>query len=230
VKGLVVNSPQNPLGKVFSEAWITRVVEFAERNEMHVLFDEIYAESLMPEVRHYSGLRLQSKYAHVIYGFAKDFGLSGFKTGVLYSTNQEVIGAAQKLAYFYTVSMQTQRTLAGLLGSPDLDRFFGLLRRVLNESCSRTRASLSGCGIQSTLPGGGIVLWLDLRSYLKQAGFKAERELFLDILNTCRVNISPGGAFHCPEPGWFRLCFTIPESHSQEGMKRLCRYFLSIPC
>ncbi|CAN0197204.1 unnamed protein product, partial [Laminaria digitata] len=36
---------------------------------------------------------------------------------------------------------------------------------------------------------------------------EAEATLWRQILDRTGVNLTPGDAFHCAEPGWFRLCF-----------------------
>lgn len=224
VRAILVNSPQNPLGQVYDEALIRDVVAFAEKRRLHVILDEIYAESLMRAVTHYSGLGLESGLVHVVYGFAKDFGLSGYKAGVLHSRNQEVIKTVQDCAYFYSVSMQTQRTLANLLGSQQLGGFLDKMRSRLLRAYEHVTGELAGNGIPFLPVRGGIVMWLDLREFLTSASFEAERALFNQIFEELKVSITPGQAFHCLEPGWFRLCFTVPEAHRTEGLKRLVEY------
>jgi aspartate/methionine/tyrosine aminotransferase len=224
VKAILLNSPQNPLGQVYSEGLIRDVASLALENQLHLVLDEIYAESLMPGMKHFSGLRLDSDLVHVVYGFAKDFGLSGYKVGILHSCNQDVIKAVQDGTYFYAVSVQTQRTLANLLASPELDHFLEQVRRSLQEAFNQTAEVFREHSIPFLPVEGGIVMWLDLRRFLSTKTFEGERELYDHVFEECRVNISPGHAFHCLEPGWFRLCFTIPESHRAEGLRRLTAY------
>ena len=203
------------------------IVAFAARNEMHVISDEIYAESLFPGAQHFSALRLESPFVHVVYGFAKDFGLSGYKTGILHSNNPEVMRIAMNTAYFYSVSMVTQRILANLLTNPRLPEFFETLRARLATIHGEVTKTLSTNRIAFATAQGGIVLWLDLRAFLASNSFQAERQLCEEIFHQCRVNISPGEAFHCSEPGWFRLCFTAPEAERREGLRRLSDFLTS---
>ena len=221
IKAILLNSPQNPLGQVYSRAFTEDAIAFAEREGLHLILDEIYAESLMPGGTHFSGLGLQSEHVHVVYGFAKDFGLSGYKVGMLHSENREVMKAAQDSTYFYSVSTETQRTLANLLGSPGLGGFFEAMRERLAAACGDISDELAAHGIPFLAVEGGIVMWLDLRAFLGSASFEAERDLFDRIFEQGRVSISPGKVFHCSEPGWFRLCFTVPGPHRKEGLKRL---------
>jgi aspartate/methionine/tyrosine aminotransferase len=221
VKAILLNSPQNPLGQVYSKELMEGAAALAEREGFHLILDEIYAESLMPGVRHFSGLTLESGLVHVVYGFAKDFGLSGYKVGVLHSENMEVMRAVQDSTYFYSVSVHTQRTLANLLANPGLGVFFEAYRQRLAAAYTEVCANLANSNIPFLPVEGGIVVWFDLRSFLSDASFEAERRLFEHMFERYRVNISPGRVFHCTEPGWFRLCFAVPEPHRREGLRRL---------
>jgi len=224
VRALLLTSPHNPLGVIYPDALLRAVVAFAEAHGLHVIVDEIYAESLLPAAEHASALRLASERCHVVYGFAKDFGLSGYKVGVLHSENEAVIRAAQAGCYFYTVSASVQRQLGNLLRHKRLGAFLHGMRERLAAAHAQTCSRLEACGAICHPMQGSIVLWLDLRPFLARSSFAAERALFDQIFKECRVNLPPGQAFHCSEPGWFRLCYTVPEAHRHEGLDRLGRY------
>jgi 1-aminocyclopropane-1-carboxylate synthase len=98
------------------------------------------------------------------------------------------------------------------------------MRQRLLTSYEHATAELSKHGIPFQPVQGGIVLWLDLRKFLPSGSFEGEREMYDAIFKKCRVNISPGQAFHCSEPGWLRLCFTVPEIHLTEGLNRLAEH------
>jgi aspartate/methionine/tyrosine aminotransferase len=227
VAAVLLNSPHNPSGQVYDESLIRDVVAFASHHEIHVLSDELYAESLLPNARHFSALRIQSPLVHVVYGFAKDFGLSGWKLGILHSDNPQVMDVARSTAYFYSVSMVTQRILSGVLGDPLLKEYFPALRARLAHIHREVTGELSSKRIPYTTAQGGIVLWLDLRAFLSAQSFEGERHLCQEIFDRCKVNISPGAAFHCSEPGWFRLCYTLPEAERREGLRRLTSFLAS---
>lgn len=221
VRAVLLTSPNNPLGHVYDEALIRRIVDFAVRQQIHVILDEIYAESLLPGVIHFSGLQIEHPLVHVVYGFAKDFGLSGYKVGVLHSENMQVIAAAQEQAYFYTVSTVTQRMLAGLLRNPYLPEILRVARSRLSDGYHRVIKKLTRHGIPYIPVEGGIVIWVNLRAFLRSPSFEDERQLWKQLLDEHRVSIPPGQAFHCSEPGWFRICFTSPVATLEAGLERL---------
>ncbi|KXJ22504.1 putative inactive 1-aminocyclopropane-1-carboxylate synthase-like protein 2 [Exaiptasia diaphana] len=59
------------------------------------------------------------QYVHVIWGFSKDFGISGFRCGVLHTWNKEVLGALWWISYFQCVPTSTQCLLLNLINDRD---------------------------------------------------------------------------------------------------------------
>ena len=57
-------------------------------------------------------------------------------------------------------------------------------------------------------------------------GFVEEDKLWHDILAATNVNLTPGRAMHCSQPGWFRVCFASQPPHELKiALARLAAYF-----
>lgn len=224
VRALLLTSPHNPLGVIYPEPLLRDLVAFCEDRRLHLIVDEIYAESVLPGREHVSALRFESDWVHVVYGFAKDFGLSGYKVGLAHSGNEAVIRSVQAGCYFYTVSGPVNRLIANLLRHPGLPDYLATMRRRLAAACEEVSRELSRCGVTHHPLDGSVVMWLNLKPHLRHGTFEAERALFEDLLGECRVSLPPGQAFHCSEPGWFRMCYSVRDTHRREGLSRLVRY------
>ena len=68
-----------------------------------------------------------------------------------------------------------------------------------------------------------VGLETDLRPWLAEESFAAERALWSRLFTDGRVSILPGEVFHSPVPGWFRLCHTADPQAVGEGIYRLRR-------
>ena len=146
VRGLLLTNPHNPLGLAHSADALRAALRWAKRHRLHVLVDEIYLLSLFDDEARAAftpALALESRSAgaggadgegeedvidwervHVLWGFAKDFGASGFRVGVLATYNDELRAALSQLAYFHLVPAPTQRSLSALLSDrPWVARF-----------------------------------------------------------------------------------------------------------
>jgi 1-aminocyclopropane-1-carboxylate synthase 1/2/6 len=221
VRALAVTSPSNPIGHVYSAAVLRDLVDVATAHSVDVIADEIYAHSAFgAEFVSMVGERA----VHGVWGFAKDFGLSGLKVGVLHTRDPHVRAAARALAYFAPVSTHTQALVTSLLRDAGwAAEFLAENRRRLRASATATANLLAAGGIGYLEPAGGFSLWIDLRAYLPEASAAGEQTLWQRILRSGRVNILPGTAFACPEPGWFRLCHATGASTVATGIARLVR-------
>lgn len=225
VRALAVTSPANPVGQVHSTAVLRDLVDVATAHSVDAIADEIYAHSAYGA----EFVSMVGEHAvHGIWGFAKDFGLSGLKVGVLHTRDSQVRAAARALAYFAPVSTHTQALLTNLLSDKDwVAEFLTEARRRLGESATATMDLLTAGGIGYVKPAGGFSLWVDLRPNLPEVSIAGEHELWQRILRAGRVNILPGNAFGCPEPGWFRLCHATDAGTVATGVARLSRVLAS---
>jgi 1-aminocyclopropane-1-carboxylate synthase 1/2/6 len=223
IKALLVTNPGNPTGAIYDRKTLLEMEAFCRKHDLHCIFDEIYAHSCFGENAMVSALALfNSDRVHVLYGFAKDFGLSGFKVGVVHTHNKELNAALHTLAYFSPVSTSTQHLLADLL--EDTEWIDGLLhenRIRLAEAYQFVALAMQRYGIVWREAEAGLFLLINLSAYLAASSASGEMQLWEQLLNSHKVNISPGCLFKCSEPGWFRLCFAHPQAVLRHGVVRL---------
>ncbi|NEC93518.1 aminotransferase class I/II-fold pyridoxal phosphate-dependent enzyme, partial [Streptomyces sp. SID12501] len=123
VRAVALSSPSDPIGEVHPPEVLADLLRVVREHDVDLISDEIYAHAVFgdrpftsaadPAVNPHWAER-----THVVWGFAKDFGLPGLKTGVLHTRAPRVRDAARAMAYFAPVSTATQATLAGHLGGP----------------------------------------------------------------------------------------------------------------
>lgn len=226
VRAVALLSPSNPLGQTYDEPTLRAVAEVTARHGLHLIADEIYAGSvysgdfvsttrLVPSV-------LPADRLQVVWGFAKDFGLSGFKVGVLHTRNPEVRAIAERLGRLATPSSDTQAVLRELLADTAwTDAFLTESRARLGTAYRRTTEALDAAGIPYLPATAGLFVYLDLRSFLPEPTFEAERALSDRIFTEARVHLTPGAAFHTPLPGHFRLCFATDAAGVATAVARL---------
>lgn len=216
LKGLLINNPSNPLGTVLDRETLAECLSFTQDKNIHLMCDEIYSATVfkwprfisIAEIVEENRTKCNLDLIHIVYSLSKDLGFPGFRVGILYSYNDAVVNCARKMSSFGLVSTQTQRLIATMLSD---DAF---VERFLNESSSRLCSrhammskALAQVGIGSLRSNAGLYYWMDLRRLLKEPTFESELELWRMIIHDVKINVSPGASFHCPEPGWFRVCF-----------------------
>uniref|UniRef100_A0A8C4UZ31 Aminotransferase class I/classII large domain-containing protein n=1 Tax=Falco tinnunculus TaxID=100819 RepID=A0A8C4UZ31_FALTI len=204
---LILINPRNPLGDIYPAQLLKECLEFAHRfeYELHVIMDEIYMLSVYDDTAFTSVLSLE----FLILSSTHDFGMSGIRVGVLYTTNQEIRKAVNQLAVFHSCPGPVQHILSQFLRDRDwLDNvFFPTTKKRLKEAQNILVDGLADVGIPILKSSAGLYVWADFRKFLKSQTFEAELELWQKLLDK-KLLISPGKAFYCYEPGWFRLVFS----------------------
>lgn len=221
VRGIILCDPHNPSGRRLDAPERDRIVSWAATNNLEIIADEIYHHSVHSDGAHHSILETHpaSPHVHVVYGLAKDAGLSGFKVGALHTPNPDVLAMARDRAYLAPVSSQTQATVATIL------RKIG--KQIQTEGPARLSlayghltTTLDAAGIKYFPAEAGVFAMLDLRKHLSENTWDAEQQLF-ERLFAAKVNLSPGANFHGDEPGWFRICFADDPAKISEGIRRM---------
>ncbi len=226
VRALLFTSPDNPLGRVYTPDQLREIVAWAERRDIHVVFDEIYALSVFGERAFTSVASLRpalGEHVHVVWAFSKDFGASGLRCGVLVSENAELIQAVDQLAYWCACSGHTQHLLGELVADTVVvDGWVARMRASLREARDRVSAGLDALGIPYVPAEAGFFLLCDLRGYLAAPTWAAEQALWRRLVDEANVNLTPGEACHVVEPGFFRLCYAaVPAAAIEVALRRI---------
>lgn len=85
-KAIIVNSPNNPSGVIYSEEFIAEIVDFCERRDIYLIMDDIYHRLTFDGVRavpgyNYTQKDIESSRVIVINGVSKLYGMTGFRIG-----------------------------------------------------------------------------------------------------------------------------------------------------
>ncbi|CAI5530951.1 unnamed protein product [Closterium sp. Naga37s-1] len=221
---LLLTNPGNPLGTLYPEATLKELLLWAINHELHVLSDEIYANSkfgssasefvsiekvaghLVAEGRLPQALREER--VHTAYGMSKDFGMNGFRVGCLHTKNKDLLAFWQNIGMFAAVSNDTQHALSVMLEDDKfVDSYVSENKRRLKMSYDLLTSAFEAAGMQYQPACAAMFCWLDLRAVLSHPTFEAERLLWREILDSCKIVITPGEACHYGEPGFFRVCY-----------------------
>lgn len=228
IKAILLSSPSNPIGISYSQSELLDIIQFADKTHLHCIVDELYAGSVygnQPFVSAWSLPLKRPDHVHIVYGFAKDFGLSGYRIGALLSKNKELLSVLQSLSQLAPISSVLQTIIIDLLGDGHWIRsLFETNRQRLSATNSTVSQLLENNQIPFIKADAGLFLWINLSEYLESSDFKSEIYLYQAILKNARVNFSPGSLFCSKEPGWFRLCFSRQKAALNTGLMRILNY------
>uniref|UniRef100_A0A672FTT9 1-aminocyclopropane-1-carboxylate synthase-like protein 1 n=1 Tax=Salarias fasciatus TaxID=181472 RepID=A0A672FTT9_SALFA len=226
VRAVILMNPHNPLAEIYTPQDMTAFLEFAKRNELHAIVDEVYMLTVFDEsVTFHSVLgadRLPDpQRTHVMWGMSKDFAMSGIRIGTLYTENRDLVEALAQLGSFHGLPGTTQHQVAQLLKDRDWisEDFLPVNRRRLKAAHSYVTGELLSMGISYLNSPAAMYLWADFRKYLRESSFEEELSLWRCFLRH-KVMLSCGQAFSCSTPGWFRIVFADQHHHLElDGIK-----------
>lgn len=241
VRAVIVCNPNNPVGRCYDRAALLAYGRFAQKHNLHLVFDEIYALSVFPTSDEstpqpfISALNIDwtreagcdPARVHVLSSASKDFGLNGFRIGTFVSQfNRDLIAAMKITTKLYMVSSPADALFSALLNDDEYYAWFVKTNKErLTKAYERIKKWCMAHGIPFKHSNAGHFVLVDLSAYLPQADLTssdAQREavLWSKALHN-RVCITPASNYHFPRPGWFRITFSLQDDVLSEGLKRL---------
>jgi len=167
---------------------------------------------------------------HVLWGLSKDFGASGFRFGVLYTHNAELLQSLANLNIFCAVSNPMQMIVAEVLMDDNfIDSFLERARGQLLQSYNLCIEKLQEMVVPYVAAEAGLFVYVDFSSLLPEPTFEGEAKFASLIQDFARVVMTPGHIQHDRKPGMFRLCYTwVTPDVLEVAMERLSYVVLQI--
>jgi len=222
-RGIVVNTPSNPSGKVFSRAELNQIAAMARHYDLFLFTDEIYEHFVYDGVRHFSPASLPgvADRTITISGFSKVFSITGWRVGFLHASSQWVpaISYFHDLTYVCAPSAFQHGAAAGLDLLPD--SFY----RELIEEYQRKREmicdALRAAGLEPSVPAGAYYVLAD--ASVVPGDDSVEKAI--NLLRLTGIASVPGDAFFQGGRGdhLLRFCFAKTDSDLANACERLAK-------
>ncbi|GGF40209.1 aminotransferase class I/II-fold pyridoxal phosphate-dependent enzyme [Echinicola rosea] len=232
-KILVLTSPDNPTGAVYSHKQLLEITAWCIDHKIHLIVNEIYGLSLIdtthpaiagdyknPEPFSSFGkimAKHQSPYLHLWYSFSKDFGISGFRVGLVHSHNEAFLKAYANTNLTHSVSNHTQWLLQCLLEDRKfIGNYIAHYQKELTDCYVMVVASLKKLQIPYVPSRGSLFVWIDLSAWLAENTDEGQKALWMDIYQSTGVLLTPGEGFGHLQKGHFRL---VISSHTKAALQ-----------
>jgi len=217
-RGIVINSPSNPCGKVFTRAELESIAALAVEHDLFVITDEIYEYFLYDGVQHISPATLpgMAERTITISGLSKTFSITGWRIGYLAADSRWMgaIGYFHDLIYVCAPSPFQHACAAGLLQLPD--SFYSSLAAEYQAKRDMLCSALADAGMTPSIPPGAYYVLAD-SSVIDGAN---AREKARTLLRETGVAAVAGTAFFAQGRGedLLRFCF----AKRDEDLLRAC--------
>ncbi|MCQ2001919.1 pyridoxal phosphate-dependent aminotransferase [Arthrobacter zhaoxinii] len=215
---LLLNSPSNPLGAVFSRELTRSLVELARRQDLWIVSDECY-EAFTFDVPHVSPLTFDGDAGERVITsltLSKTYGLTGLRIGALVMPAglEPVASTVMESIVSCVASPSQYAALAALTGPQDYVANASAHYRANRDAAC---AVLDGKGIPYLQARGAFYLWADMSSV---TGGNV-RDWTNRLLKEESVAVAPGTAFGSIGEGWIRIALCGDRAELLEGVRRL---------
>ena len=218
-KAIIINSPNNPSGAMFSKDFIAEIVEFCEKKSLYLIMDDIYNRLVFegksaPVCYDYTDAPLEQSKLVVINGVSKMYAMTGFRIGWAIG-NKELVEAMATVQSQQTSgpSAPSQWAAVGALNGvqSSVENLRMTLENNRNVMIDRLRAI---DGVQVTKPDGTFYCFPDFSAYMKDS-----QKLANFLLEKVRVVTVPGKEFGFE--GHLRLSYCGTIRDITEGLERI---------
>jgi len=217
-KVLVINSPNNPTGAVYTPEEISELLDIAIRHDLWLVSDEIYARLNWADWNHLSPASLKGgkERTIVVTGWSKSFAMTGWRIGLVCGPDI-IIKAMGKLqanacSHIPSFLMDAATTALDSKINDDVELFkleYLKRRKILIEGIESIE------GLSMPEPEGAFYGFVDISATgMDSTTFATE------ALNQAKVQLIPGGLIEGGE-GFVRISYACDEKSLREGLERI---------
>lgn len=226
-KCLILNSPNNPTGAVYSEQEIREIAKICEKHNLYVLSDEIYEKLIYGGEKHFSIAQVSDymkEHTVIINGMSKTYAMTGWRIGYLAAPLDiaKAVSSMQSHTTSNACSISQYASVEALV-SPEGDKFINKMQAIFDERRKFMVDFLNGIeGVVCVEPKGAFYVFVDVSNFYgkKFNGKSINGSLdFVDNALQKGVAVIPGVAFG--DDNCIRLSYAISIEDIKEGLVRL---------
>jgi aspartate aminotransferase len=226
-KLVIINSPSNPSGAVYTPAELEAITAVAVKHNLYILSDEIYEHLLYDGVKHVSPASFSAE-AHertiIVSGFAKTFAMTGWRLGTMVAP-APIAKAVSELQSQMTSNATTFAQWGALAAFTEKEKTQAALDEMLVAFDRRRKFVHAGLnaipGIECLLSQGAFYLFPNIASFGLDDLVFCER-----LLEEQKVAAVPGSAFGAP--GFIRVSYATADETLAKGIDRLATFCRSL--
>lgn len=227
-KCVIINSPNNPTGAVYSEEELKSLAKVIEKHGLYVISDEIYEKLVYGGEKHYSiaaASEYMKEHTVVINGMSKSFAMTGWRIGYFAAPADvaKAAGSMQSHTSSNPCSISQYASVEALENAEERDMFIEKMQKTFDERRKYMVKTLQETdGVVCVEPKGAFYAFADVSACYGKTykGKKVDGSLAFADLALCEgVAVVPGAAFG--DDACIRLSYATSMDDIKEGLKRL---------
>ena len=228
-KVLVINSPNNPTGTIYSREELVEIAEFCRKKDIFIISDEMYEKLIYGDEKHVSIASLsEDAYSRtlVVGGFSKSYAMTGWRLGYAAGPKElvKLMGSIQSHTTSNPTSFVQYAAVEALKGSQDsiskMNTEFAKRRDYMVERTMGIE------GLSCIYPKGAFYVMMDVRKLMgktyKGKTVKDSLDFSAFLLEDYLVAVVPGVAFGLE--GFVRLSYATSMANIGKGFDRISEF------
>src|SRR6266702_4726000 len=224
-RALILNTPQNPTGRVFTHQELMLIAELCIEHDVTVIADEVYEHLIFAPAEHIPIATLPGMFERTVTvsSAGKLFSATGWKVGWVYGPPdlvQGVLGAHQFVTF--AVHHPSQEAIAYALNLPDT--YYETFQAMYETKRQLILSALDGAGLKSFTPEGTYFVMADYSGVFDGTPLEFTRYLTKEIGVAC----IPPESFYSPEHAhighsYVRFAFCKSDEMLRQAGERLAK-------
>jgi aminotransferase len=207
-KAIIINTPHNPTGKVFTREELNLIAELCQQWDVLAFTDEIYEHILYDGAEHVAIATLpgMAERTVTINGLSKTYSVTGWRVGYILAS-PKLTNAIRKIHDFLTVGAPAPLQRAGVAAMRLAPDYYAELARMYREKREHILQTLDQARIPCFVPKGAYYVFADISRF----GYPTDIEFTYHLIENIGVVVVPGSSFFSrPEQGhsFIRFCFS----------------------
>lgn len=223
-RAIILNSPSNPTGSVYSVEEMEALAEFLVKRDIWVVSDEIY-EKLIYGMSHYSIAQHSEQMKEktvVVNGLSKSHAMTGLRIGYACG-NSEIIKRMTDLASHSTSNVPTPIQFGSVDAFKLGEDYLKKNREIFNARRESGFKQITAIPyVECVKPEGAFYFFPNFKECAKRCGFDSVDAMCDAILVEAHVALVAGSAFYAPDN--IRMSYATSEEKFTEGLLRIQKF------
>ena len=224
-KAIIINTPNNPTGKVFSREEMEEISELCMKYDCYAVTDEIYEHIVYNGRKHVSiaSLHGMNDRTITINSISKTYSVTGWRVGWAIAS-KEITSRIRKVHDFLTVGAATPLQNAAVVALRMDESYYEKLCARYLKARNFLFQLIETCGFKPYMPEGAYYIMTDVDDLMKKFGVEDDFSFSRKLIETTKVATVPGSSFYATAgkgKNQVRFCFCKKE----ETLKRVEKRF-----
>ena len=226
-KAIILNTPNNPVGKVFSRQELEIIADLCQRHNAVAVTDEIYEHIVFDGLSHIPIVTLPGMASRTvtISGISKSYSVTGWRIGYAIASPELTLGI-RRAHDFITIGAPHPLQEAAVAALTLPDAYYVRLREMYQGKRDLLLGLLQTAGFKCFKPSGAYYILTDAAHFLREFDCAGDMAFAMYLVKEIGVATVPGSSFYAT-PGLgrteIRFCFPKTDETLREAGQRLLK-------